>query len=73
MKPFFSVIVPTYNRIARLLPTIDSILKQDFKNFELLIIDDGSTDGTGESITKKYTDNPQVIYHFKENEYQSKQ
>ena len=71
MKPFFSVIVPTYNRIERLLPTLNSILKQDFENFELLIVDDGSTDGTEERITKNYADNPQVIYFYKKNEERS--
>jgi glycosyltransferase involved in cell wall biosynthesis len=46
MRPLISVIVPAYNAEATLLETIDSILQQTFFDFELLVIDDGSTDGT---------------------------
>ena len=60
MNPFFSVIVPTYNRVERLLPTIASILNQDFKDFELLIIDDGSTDTSWNAIEKLSSEFTQV-------------
>lgn len=46
MTPFFSVIIPTYNRADKLPRTLQSVLAQDFKDFEVLIIDDGSTDST---------------------------
>jgi glycosyltransferase involved in cell wall biosynthesis len=55
--PFFSVVVPTYNRVGRLLNTITTILKQTFTDFELLIIDDGSTDGTESIVKNKFSDN----------------
>jgi len=45
-KPFFSVIIPTYNRRNYLKIAIESILAQDFKSYELIIVDDGSKDGT---------------------------
>ena len=46
LEPIFSLIVPVYN-IAEYLPgCVDSILAQDFCNFELILIDDGSTDGS---------------------------
>lgn len=52
-NPLFSIIVPAYN-VERYLPEcIESILAQDFQDFELILIDDGSTDRTGE-ICDKY-------------------
>ena len=46
--PFFSVIVPTFNRVELLKLTIDSILAQRYANFELIVVDDGSRDKTFE-------------------------
>ncbi len=51
--PKVSVIIPTYNRLPMLKEAVDSILTQDFEDFELIVVDDGSTDGTGEEI-KQY-------------------
>ena len=48
-----SVIIPTYNRELVIRRAVDSVLKQSFKNFELIIIDDGSTDSTP-SILENY-------------------
>lgn len=45
-KPIFSVIIPAYNAEATLCSTIASVLEQSEPNFEVIIIDDGSTDGT---------------------------
>lgn len=44
--PFFSVVIPTYNRAKLIGIAIDSVLKQTFSDFELIIVDDGSTDET---------------------------
>ncbi len=45
-EPFFSVIIPTYNRLPYLKLALNSVLRQDFQNFEVIIVDDGSTDDT---------------------------
>ena len=49
-RPKISVLIPTYN-YARFLPAaVESVLAQDFREFELLISDDASTDGSAEVI-----------------------
>lgn len=48
--PFFSIVVPTYNRSVILLQTLQTILKQTYDDFEIIIIDDGSTDNTTEIL-----------------------
>lgn len=45
--PMFSIIVPVYNVIGYIEKTIDSILSQSFRDYELIVVDDGSTDGSG--------------------------
>jgi glycosyltransferase involved in cell wall biosynthesis len=54
-KPFFSVIIPTYNREKFLKIAIRSVLEQSFDNYELIIIDDGSSDGTKEMFEGRKT------------------
>jgi glycosyltransferase involved in cell wall biosynthesis len=55
MDPKVSVILPTYNR-ANLLPVaVESVLSQDYRDFELIVVDDGSTDATRE-VLHSYSD-----------------
>lgn len=51
MNPKISVIVPVYNA-NRFLRSINCILEQTYKNFELILVDDGSTDGSGDACDK---------------------
>ena len=53
MKPFFSIVIANYNFGRFLSPAIESIRKQSFRDFELIIVDGGSTDNSLEVI-KKY-------------------
>ena len=50
MTPFVSVIIPTYNRWPMLCDAIESVLGQSYKGFELIVVDDGSKDGTVEKL-----------------------
>jgi glycosyltransferase involved in cell wall biosynthesis len=63
--PFFTVVIPTYNRGDIISDTIQSVLAQRFTNFELLIVDDGSTDDT-ENVVRNFTDS-RVKYFKKTN------
>jgi len=53
--PFFSICIPAYNRASFLPKAIDSVLSQDFTDFELVICDNASTDNT-EEVVKNYRD-----------------
>ena len=59
-NPYFSIIIPTYNRKRFLNKSISSVLNQSFNNFELIIIDDASTDDTKSTI-EAFND-PRIIY-----------
>jgi glycosyltransferase involved in cell wall biosynthesis len=48
----FSVIIPTYNRVNLVVETIESVLNQTFKDFEVIVVDDGSTDNTIDVLKK---------------------
>ncbi len=60
MPPAVSIILPTYNRGEKLLEVLPRILNQSYKNFELIIVDDGSDDNTEEVINA--FGNPKVKY-----------
>lgn len=58
--PRISVVLPTYNRARVLRRAIDSVLNQTFQDLELIVVDDGSTDGTN-AILKSYSDRIRVV------------
>lgn len=63
-KPLVSVIMPTYNRANIIATAIESVIKQTYENWELLIIDDRSNDNT-EDFLKKYTTTDNRIKYIK--------
>lgn len=65
---FFSVIIPTYNRSKLLVDTVNSVLLQNYLSFEVIIVDDGSTDDTRQVIKSNYSHNSQIKYYYKQNE-----
>ena len=63
--PFFSIVVPTYNRAHLIRATLVSVLEQQLLDWELLIVDDGSTDDTATVVAQ--FPNPRIHYLPKEN------
>jgi len=63
MEPLVSVIIPTYNRSRFLGEALDSALNQTYKGMEILVVDDGSTDGTSQ-LVRKY--GPRIRYIYQE-------
>lgn len=53
--PLFSVVIPTYNREAYVAATLDSLLAQECEDWELIVVDDGSTDSTLD-IVRRYAE-----------------
>lgn len=64
MEPLVSIITPSYNSKEFIGETIESVLNQTYKNWEMLIVDDYSTDNSFE-IIKKYTQKDSRIKYFK--------
>lgn len=62
-KPLVTAIIPVYNREDTIIRCIESALSQTYDNIEIIVIDDGSTDGTIESIQLNYSDEITLIEH----------
>jgi glycosyltransferase involved in cell wall biosynthesis len=52
-SPLISVVIPTYNRLELLKQTVDSVRNQTFTHFEIIVVDDGSSDGTSEWLDQQ--------------------
>jgi glycosyltransferase involved in cell wall biosynthesis len=65
--PKVSVIIPTYNHAQYVVETIQSVLKQSFRDFEVIVVNDGSSDQT-ENVLKPYIDAGLIHYVRQENQ-----
>ena len=68
MDDLISVIIPVYNVERYLKKCVDSVLKQDYTNIEIILVDDGSTDSSGnicDEYSNKYPNKVKVIHKKK--------
>lgn len=70
--PIVSVIMPAYNAEAYIQEAIDSVVSQTFLSWELIIVDDGSTDTTAEIIAKNINIDHRIKYFYQQNKRQSR-
>jgi glycosyltransferase involved in cell wall biosynthesis len=74
-RPFISVVIPTFNRALQVQAALKSVLAQTYREFEAIVVDDGSTDGTGEAIQKLISPQgngaKQIRYFLQPNQGQS--
>jgi len=67
MSPKISIIIPTYNRYLYLEKAIKSIQNQDFTDYEVLVVDDGSTDNTKRAMTLVCREDERIKYFYQKN------
>ena len=63
---FFSIIIPLYNRPQEIKELLESLVSQTYRNFEVIVVEDGSTN-LAEDIVKLFSTDLQITYFFKEN------
>ena len=68
---FFSIIITTYNRAGLLSTAIESVINQSFNDFELIIIDDGSTDNTRELVSSFQKNDDRIKFFYQLNQERS--
>ena len=59
IPPFFSIVIPTYNRSALVVEAVESVLRQTFSAYEIIVVDDGSTDDTLSRL-EEFNDNTRI-------------
>ncbi len=70
-KPLVSIIIPAYNEEKVIYKTVRSALKSDYPEFEVIVVDDGSTDNTAEVVSKAFSKENRVRLITKQNEGKS--
>src|ERR1022692_1279698 len=66
MNPTVSVVIPTYERSGKVQGAIDRVLAQTSSDLEVIVVDDGSSDGTGPILEKTFGD--RIRYYFQNNQ-----
>jgi len=67
MPSFFSIVIPTYNRSSQVKEAVYSVLNQTFTSFEVIVVDDGSSDDTEQVVSSIMTLDSRVRYVYQEN------
>ena len=71
-EPLISVVMPAYNAEKHISESIDSVIAQTYTNWELIIVDDGSTDGTAKIIKNYQLTETRIKYAYQKNSKQGK-
>jgi len=66
MNPKVSVVIPTYNRAEQVQKSVESVLEQSFTDLEVIVVDDGSSDDTGQTLKNTFGD--RIRYYFQPNQ-----
>jgi glycosyltransferase involved in cell wall biosynthesis len=66
MNPMVSVVIPTYNRADKVRKGVESVLAQSFTDLEVIVVDDGSCDETGQTLKRAFDD--RIRYYFQSNQ-----
>ena len=67
MQPYFSIVMPVYNNEKLLPNAVNSIINQTFSDWELIIVDDGSTDNSSEICDEYARNDERIVVIHKEN------
>ncbi|MCX6053868.1 MAG: glycosyltransferase family A protein [Chloroflexi bacterium] len=70
--PLVSVIIPSYNHVEFVIGALESVLNQKYQNMEIIVVDDASTDGTAELMTKMHDSRLRFIGLSKNREHHAR-
>src|SRR5690349_11714286 len=66
-EPLVSIIMPAYNADKFIAPSLQSVIDQTYANWELIVVDDGSTDGTAETVQTFSRGEARIKYFYQNN------